>query len=61
MSLKPKRYLRITEANEEYNLKESLLRKLIFQGKIETIRPAGTRVVLIPREALDRMMSEGRR
>jgi len=56
----PKRYLRITEASDEYNLSMPLLRKLIGKGRIRTVRPAGARVVLIPRQALDEMMNAGK-
>jgi excisionase family DNA binding protein len=56
----PKRYLRISEASDEYNLSMPLLRKLIGKGRIRTVRPAGARVVLIPRQALDEMMKEGK-
>ena len=56
-----KRYLRIPEASREYNISIALLRKLVFKGRIASIRPAGARVVLISREALEKLMSQGRR
>ena len=56
-----KRYLRIPEASREYNISIALLRKLIFQGRIASVRPAGARVVLISRDALEELMSQGRR
>jgi excisionase family DNA binding protein len=56
----PKRYLRITEASDEYNLSMPLLRKLIGKGRIRTVRPGGARVVLIERKDLDDMMQAGR-
>ena len=55
------RYLRVPEASREYNISIALLRKLILQGRIKTVRPGGARVVLIPREALDQLMTEGKR
>ena len=58
--LSPKRYLRVPEASAEYGLSIPLLRKLIWKGLLRTIRPAGARVVLIPREALDQLMNEGK-
>ena len=56
-----KDYLRIPEASAEYNISEPLLRKLILEGRITTIRPAGARVVLIPRTALDELMNGSKR
>ena len=55
------RYLRIPEASREYNISIALLRKLILEGRIASVRPAGARVVLISREAPEEMMSQGRR
>ena len=55
---KTKRFLRYPEASEEYNLTIPLLRKLVGMGLLQSVRPAGSRVVLIPREALDAMMKE---
>lgn len=58
--LSSKRYLRVPEASAEYGISIPLIRKLIWKGRLQTIRPAGARVVLIPREALDDLMNEGK-
>ena len=56
-----KYYLRIAQAHNEYNLGIPLLRKLIRKGSIPSVRPAGARIVLIPRRALDELMAESTR
>ena len=56
-----KNYLRVHEAVDEFNLTEPLVRKLIADGRLPSIRPAGARVVLIAREDLERVMQEGKR
>ena len=56
-----KKFLRIPEAKSEYGLGEPLLRKLIRLGRIPSVRPAGARIVLIPREALEKMMADGKK
>lgn len=56
-----KTYLRIPEATAEYGISRPLLRKLIRDGRLPSIRPAGARVVLIHREDLERLMDEGRK
>ena len=56
---RPKRYLRIREASDEYNVSVPLLRKLIAKGRVAAVRPAGARVVLIARESLEQLMAVG--
>jgi hypothetical protein len=52
----PKRFLRRAEVVQEYGLSLSTQRQLEREGKLQTFRPGGKRLVLISRESLERLL-----
>jgi excisionase family DNA binding protein len=54
------RLLTVQQAAEQLGLREATIRKLIFQRRIDTVRPS-VRAVRVPESAVRRILEQGYR